>query len=181
MDRWNPELDELTKNFVTEFGELTVEALNWKPNSQTWSVGQCIQHLIVVNESYYPVLKEVKNGTYKVPRLSRIGFVHRFFGKLILDSVKPEQKRKTNTFPIWQPAASNIPADIVTQFAKHHENLKLLISNSHHLIQKDTLISSPANRIIVYKLETAFDIMVAHEKRHLKQAREINHLRLNGK
>jgi len=32
--------------------------------------------------------------------------------------------------------------------------------------------------MIVYKLETAFDIMVAHEKRHLEQAREINQIRL---
>lgn len=180
MDRWTPELDKLTKMFVSEFGGLSADALNWKPNPQIWSVGQCIHHLIVVNESYYPVLNQVKTGKYQVPMLCRIGFVHRLFGNLVLNAVQPEQKRKTRTFPIWQPVSSNIPADIVTQFEKHHENLKLLIQSSQDLVQKNVLISSPANRIIVYSLQTAFDIMVAHEKRHLKQAREINRLRLNN-
>jgi hypothetical protein len=40
-------------------------------------------------------------------------------------------------------------------------------------VDKGTIISSPANKIIVYKLEIAFDIIVAHEKRHLEQAREV--------
>lgn len=179
MDRWTPELDQLTKSFTSGFGGLTAEALNWKPNINTWSIGQVIQHIIVVNETYYPVLDQLRKGTYTVPILGRIGFVHRFFGRVVLNAVQPDQKRKTRTFPVWQPDSSNIPADIVAQFEKHHENLKLLIGNSQSLINKNTLISSPANRIIVYKLETAFDIMVAHEKRHFKQAQEINKLRLN--
>jgi hypothetical protein len=45
--------------------------------------------------------------------------------------------------------------------------------NSQDLVDKGTIISSPANKIIVYKLEIAFDIIVAHEKRHLEQAREV--------
>jgi hypothetical protein len=40
-------------------------------------------------------------------------------------------------------------------------------------VENGTIISSPANKNIEYKLETAFDIIVAHEKRHLEQAREV--------
>jgi hypothetical protein len=40
-------------------------------------------------------------------------------------------------------------------------------------LEKGTVISSPANKYIVYKLETAFDIIVAHEERHLEQAKEV--------
>jgi hypothetical protein len=41
------------------------------------------------------------------------------------------------------------------------------------LVQAETVISSPANRFIVYKIGRAFDIIVAHEERHLNQAKEV--------
>ncbi|MDZ7650490.1 MAG: hypothetical protein U5K54_26955 [Cytophagales bacterium] len=73
--------------------------------------------------------------------------------------------------------ASNFGSDILLRFEKHQDELKKLIESSQDLIEKNVVISSPANKMIVYKLETAFDIMVAHEKRHLEQAKEINQVR----
>jgi hypothetical protein len=48
-----------------------------------------------------------------------------------------------------------------------------MIQSSSKLLEYKTVISSPANRNIVYKLETAFDIIVAHEFRHFEQAKEV--------
>lgn len=177
-DRWSSDLDEITRVFKQEFGTLSGDELNWKPNAGTWSIAQIIHHLIVVNETYYPVLDQIRNNTYYTPRFGQIGFIHRFFGKLILSSVQPDQKRKVKTLPIWEPELSAIRSDIIAQFEKHQQELKQAIRNSEDLIARNTVISSPANRMIVYKLETAFDIMVAHEKRHFKQAQEINRLRI---
>jgi hypothetical protein len=178
-DRWSAELDEITQAFKQDFDTLSGDELNWKPNATTWSIAQIIQHLIVVNETYYPVLEQIRSNTYYTPRFGQIGFINRFFGNLILNSVQPEQKRKTKTFPIWEPELSAIRSDILNQFEKHQTELKHVIRSSEDLLARHTVISSPANRMIVYKLETAFDIMVAHEKRHFKQAQEINRLRLS--
>ncbi len=177
-DRWSAELDEITSAFKQEFNALSGDELNWKPNAATWSIAQVIQHLIVVNETYYPVLEQIRNNTYYTPRFGQIGFINRFFGKMILSSVQPEQKRKVKTLPIWEPGLSAIQSDILTRFEVHQQELKRVIQSSEDLINRNTVISSPANRMIVYKLETAFDILVAHEKRHFKQAQEINQLRL---
>jgi hypothetical protein len=176
-DRWSNDLDGITRSFQEAFGALTIDELNWKPNAATWSIAQNIHHLIVVNESYYPILEQIRNNTYYSPRFGQIGFINRFFGKLILSSVQPEQTRKTKTFPIWEPELSAIRHDILAQFAKHQDELKSVIRNNEDLLAKNTVISSPANRVIVYKLETAYDIMVAHEKRHFRQAQELNDLR----
>ncbi|MCW5910996.1 MAG: DinB family protein [Cyclobacteriaceae bacterium] len=178
-DRWSSDLDEITRSFRQEFGLLTVDELNWKPNASTWSIAQVVHHLVVVNESYYPILEQIRNNNYYTPRFGQIGFINRFFGKLILSGVQPTQKRKTKTFPIWEPELSAIRSDILKQFEDHQTELKQVICNSEDLIAQGTVISSPANRIIVYKLETAYDIIVAHEKRHFRQAQEINSLRIN--
>jgi hypothetical protein len=88
--------------------------------------------------------------------------------------VRPDRKRKIKTFPIWDSTSSDIPEGVTERFVKHQEELKSLINDSVDLIKKGTIISSPANKHIVYKLETAFDIIVTHERRHYNQAVEVN-------
>ena len=172
-DKWTNQIDKITAEFTKEFGNLSAEQLNWKPNEGTWSIAQNIDHLIVINETYYPVIKDVKAGTYTLPFIGKLGFMVNFFGNFILKSIQPENKKRIKTFPIWEPSKSTLPADILMKFEKHQSDLKQLIRGSNDLLDKGVVISSPANKNIVYKLEKAFDIIVAHEQRHFNQAKEV--------
>jgi hypothetical protein len=172
-EKWTIKADEITGDFKKMFKELTTEQLNWKLNGQTWSIAQNINHLIVVNETYYPVIKSVRAGNYKVPFIGKIGFMVNSIGKMILNAVEPTRRKKIKTFPIWEPSKSTIDVDILKRFEKHQTDLKEMIKGCGDLLDKGTVISSPANKNIVYKLETAFDIIIAHEQRHLEQAKEL--------
>jgi hypothetical protein len=180
MNNWTSTLDHITRQSLTEFGTLSNEQLNWKPNSETWSIAQNLDHLIVVNETYYPVLAALHQGTYKTPFTAKIGFIVSFLGKTVLKAVQPDRRKKMKTFPIWEPNTSKVDDDILNRFENHQNELKLKIESAKELVAKGVVISSPANRNIVYKLETAFDIIVAHEQRHLEQAKEIKLLMKNS-
>lgn len=171
--KWSKQIDETTRDFNNLFGLLTAAELNWKPAANTWSIAQNIEHLIVINQSYFPIINSVRDNTYKIPFLSKFGFVTDLMGRKILDSVQVDRKRKVTTFPIWEPTQSDISEDILDRFEIHQSELKEYIENAQDLIGKGTVISSPANKYIVYTLETAFDIIVTHERRHLEQARGV--------
>ncbi len=173
MDHWHNQISEITARFQKHFGNLDTGALNWKPNPDTWSIAQNIDHLILINQSYFPIISKLKSGTYKLPFTARFGFIVSFLGKTVLNSVQPDRKKKIKTFSIWAPSESNLPADILDQFVQHQQLLKKQISASAQLLDKGAILSSPANKYIVYKLETAFDIIVAHEQRHFEQAKEV--------
>jgi hypothetical protein len=172
-DIWLTQIDKITNDFRQIFGALTDEQLNWRPNEQTWSIAQNIDHLIIINESYYPIIKAVKNGTYKRPFVGKFNFIVRFFGEALLRAVQPDRRKKSKTFPIWEPNQSIVLTEVLDKFEKHQEGLKAQIRDSEDLLAKGAVISSPANSKIVYKLEAAFDIMVAHEQRHFEQAKEL--------
>lgn len=172
-DRWITQIDRTTGDFKAAFSGLNPEQLNWKPNPQTWSIAQNIDHLIVINQTYYPVINAVRNGSYKMPFLGKLGFIVRFFGKTVLNAVQPDRRKKMATFPIWEPANREIAGDILERFVQHQDELKALINGSQDLLEKGTVISSPANKNLVYTLETAFDIITTHEQRHLEQAKEV--------
>ena len=99
-----------------------------------------------------------------------------FLGKTVLNAIKPDTKKKIKTFAIWEPSESKIPGDIVNQFSKHQDQLKQEIEGAKDFIQQGVIIYSPANKNIVYTLETAFDIITTHELRHLEQAKEVLNL-----
>ena len=180
MKKWTSTLDNITEQFIAQFGTLTNDQMNWKPNPNTWSIAQNLDHLIVVNETYYPVLSALKEGKYKTPFIAKIGFIVSFLGKTVLKAVQPDRQKKMKTFPIWEPNTSKIQEDVLKKFENHQKELKQKIQDAKELIEKGTIISSPANRNIVYKLETAFDIIVSHEQRHLEQAIEVLELMSNN-
>jgi hypothetical protein len=172
-EKWTSKIDFLTENFIELFHDLSEEQLNQKPNESSWSIAQNMEHLIRINESYFPIIESIHAGNYKVPFIGKAGFMVNFFGNMILKSVQPDRKKKTKTFAIWEPRKNTVITHILSKFYTHQSELKQTILNCRDLLEKGTVISSPANKYIVYKLETAFDIIVAHEERHLEQAKEV--------
>jgi bifunctional N-acetylglucosamine-1-phosphate-uridyltransferase/glucosamine-1-phosphate-acetyltransferase GlmU-like protein len=84
------------------------------------------------------------------------------------------------TFPIWEPTTSNVIGDILNRFQIHQNELIQKIEEAKGLVEKGVVISSPANKNILYKLETAFDIIVSHEQRHIEQSKELLSLMKNN-
>jgi len=41
---------------------LSSAQLNWKPRSDAWSVGQCLEHLRIANEVYLPAISLALEG-----------------------------------------------------------------------------------------------------------------------
>lgn len=172
-NNWIEQIDKTTNGFRESFGHLTDEQMNWKPDKHTWGIAQNIAHLIMINESYFPVLDSLRKGTYQKSFLGKFGFIVDIMGKTLLKAVQPDRKRKTKTFSMWEPDYKMAYTDILNKFEKHQKALKREIEDSKSLLERGAVVSSPANKNIVYRLSSAFDIMVTHEKRHLEQAKEI--------
>ena len=170
---WKKQIEKSTQYFIENFGELTEEELNWKPDPKTWSIAQNICHLILFSKSYFPIFESLQERVYKAPFMARFKFIISFFGKIILKSAQPQSERKVKTISIWEPVKSSITEGIIDEFKQHQSELIDAIEKATDLVEKGTVIPSPANRFVVYPIDVAFDIIVAHEKRHLKQFKKV--------
>lgn len=179
MKQWISQIDQITEKFLGTFHTLSKDDLNWKPSPGVWSIAENIAHLIQVNESYFLGFSKLKKGDYTLPFTARFGFVVRFFGKMILKSVQPENRKKVETFPIWNPKKSTYPKTILQDFRDHQDLLKEEINSLVDQVNENSIISTPVNRNLVYRLQTAFDIIIAHEERHYIQASRIYELLKN--
>src|SRR6185295_11944976 len=117
------EAHAIAKDAQKNFGRLSKEQLNWKPNADQWSVAQCFEHLIVINSSYFPRMEKIANGEYKPSLQERLPLLPRFFGSMIHKVVQPQAKRKFKADARFQPANSAIGGDIIAKFKAHQEDV----------------------------------------------------------
>lgn len=167
------QVEEITQKFLSAFSHLTEEELNWQPNPKTWSIAQNLDHLIIINQSFFPIIKSIRNGSYRTPFLAKIGFIVNAIGNSVVKAVSPNRKNKIKTFAIWEPSKTNLPSGIVNRFAQHQSELTQWMKSNEDLVTQGTVISSPANRFIVYKLEKLMEMIPAHELRHYEQCKEV--------
>jgi len=165
------QIDSNTKLVQDLFGHLTHELLNQSDGAQ-WSIAQNIEHLILINSSYFPIIDQLNQKVYKRPFHGRIQFIVKFLGGFVKQSVEPSRQKKMKTFPVWEPKEATVLHDVIDQFTAHHQDLKRYIELAAPFIQNKTVIHSPASKVIVYELDTVFDIIIQHELRHIEQAKE---------
>ncbi|GGF47223.1 hypothetical protein GCM10011339_39700 [Echinicola rosea] len=175
IDQWKGSLATTTQDFKDAFQRLNKDELYRKPNPDTWSIAENIQHLIVINKSYFPIFEQIVEGSYQKPFIGNIGFLNRALGNMILKSVAPDNAKKIKTIPVWKPEKyeEHRQEELLEVFEKHQKTLTDWIDRLKPALEKGQVIHSPANRLIAYPLDMALDIITTHERRHLKQAKRI--------
>jgi hypothetical protein len=155
------------------FGRLSAAQLNWKPSAGQWSVGQCFDHLIVTNQTFIPDIERVAAGTYKSSLWARVSPLSGFFAGFILKSLDPEKGRKTKAPRVFEPASSNVGADVIGRFAGHQLELAEKMRATAGADLRRTMVTSPVSPVATYSLLDAYRIVVAHERKHFEQARRV--------
>lgn len=163
-------LREISRKVKEDFEGLDSEKLNMKTGPQSWSIGQCIDHLTVSNRSYFSQLKAAADGTLHQNIWAKMPLLPTFFGKMLIKSVSPEMTRKFKTMAPFEPAYSNLDPGVIRKFLDTQEELGELISDLSGTDLNKTMITSPASRIITYSLDDLLQIISLHEERHYRQA-----------
>ncbi len=166
------ELKTISEDAKKSFGELSPEHINWKPSVECWSIGQCFEHLIKANELFYDKLDEIAGGKQKHSLLEKFSPMSGFFGNLMISSLKKdERKYKAPTKKIVPP--SEIDPHIIELFAAHQSELIEKIRRTETSNWSKIKVTSPFMKFMTYCLSDGFNIVVEHEKRHLRQAERV--------
>lgn len=156
-----------------QFGALDYEKFNWSPEPGRWSVGQCLEHLVKSNEPYFAIFDSVANGTKRTTIWERLPIWPTLWGKALYNTIKPENTRKAKAPRIFQPTIGTVPLSILDDFCKQQPRLIAAMESARGVDLGRTIITSPVAKVITYSLRDTFNILVAHEERHLRQAERV--------
>lgn len=167
------DLSQIGADAEESFGHLSEPQLNWKPSATSWSVAQCLDHLIQTQRHYLPLFERLAAGDTTRSLWERISPFSGFLGRLMIQTVHPETQKKVKTFGKAVPSASEFDGRIVERFVAHQAELAEHVGALPDDLDLSTIITSPLLGLVTYSLSDGFSILVFHGQRHLDQARRV--------
>ena len=166
------ELDAIAREARATFGSLDARQLNWRPDETRWSVGQCFDHLLTANRLMFRAAEDALAGA---PRTvwQRLPVLPRVLGRMLVRSQAPNAARKFTAPPAARPATSAVAADVVERFVAQQRDAAAAVRALDDGVAARTIMTSPFVRVITYSVLDGWRLVVAHDRRHLEQARRV--------
>ncbi|MCD9187135.1 MAG: DinB family protein [Pyrinomonadaceae bacterium] len=166
------ELERISEDVRKNFGGFSAEQINWRVDADSWSVGQCFDHLIKSNELLFDEFDKVARGDRKNSFWENWSPLSSLGGNLLINSLKKDERKiKAPTQKIVPP--SEIEAGIIEKFTAHQDELIGKIKKCEKADPQKTIITSPFIKLMTYKFGDGLKIIVEHEKRHFRQAERV--------
>jgi uncharacterized damage-inducible protein DinB len=172
-DAFRKEFEDLSAAATDLVGPLSDEQFTWRPTPDSWSVAQCLDHLNAAAREYLPMLDEgiataVRRGLYTPGP-----YAYNWVGRLVVYVVKPTTRRRSMAPQAFLPAEGRRREEIMAAFRAYQVQYVDRLRQASGLDLARARVTSPVARWIRMPLGSAFAMAIAHEQRHLVQARRV--------
>jgi hypothetical protein len=175
-----PEIDELRRQFEaisakadTLVAPLRDDQFAWRPTPDGWSVAECLDHLNATARVYLPKLDE---GIADAIRRGQYGtgpFKHDWVGRVFVRLAEPPSPIRMKAPPPYSPAPNRSRHEVMAAFRAYQVQFIDRLRQANGLDLARARVTSPVSRWIRFSLGAGFQVMAAHERRHLWQARMV--------
>jgi hypothetical protein len=150
---------------------LSLEQLNWRIGPDSWSVGQCLEHLHITNEVVLPALSSALEGR---PRSA----VHeitlsRFSRWFIRNYIAPNPGGARARAPKKIEPPKQVDADILGAFLRSNQVAQELVARASAYDVNRIRYKNPFMPLLRFTVGTGLEIVVKHQSRHLLQAETV--------
>ncbi|MGE3956756.1 MAG: DinB family protein [Vicinamibacterales bacterium] len=151
---------------------LSPAQFNWRRSPGQWSIGQCVEHLNITTERYLPVIRK-EMAAARTSGLKRTGpFEPGLLERTFLRVLEPPVKMKAKA-----PAAFVAPADLsvddtLGRWERLNADLAMCIREADGIDLRRVKVRSQFGPLS-FTLGATFLILLAHDRRHIWQARQV--------
>lgn len=157
---------------------LTDAQFNWRPSPDKWSIGDCFAHLNETAKRTVPVLDEMIARARSRGLLANGPFVLGLIERTFVKSLEPPPRFRGKAPKRLQPVPSTHRAlePVTREFLNWQDAIDARLDSADGVDLVRVKGPSPAQPIIKWTLAGLLSITLAHERRHIWQAREVrNH------
>ena len=145
---------------------------NWRPNSTSWSIWQCLDHLARTNRVYCESMREaIANGRQGTNRTSTIR--PGWFGRWFIGSMEPPVRNKLRNPKKITPGTDGDPQAALKDFWDSHSALRRVMASWEQLDFNQVRFKNPFVPVLRFTVGTGLMIINAHDRRHLWQAQRV--------
>jgi hypothetical protein len=152
------------------FQNLTSEQLLRQPAPTAWSAAQCFEHLNKYGHYYLPQIRKAieRSGSSKTDD----GFTSSWLGSYFTKMMDPDRgKKKIKTFKEYIPSSQLDAHAVVAEFIHQQETMLKYLDKANGT-DLNNRIPISLTKLIRLKLGDVLQFVIAHNARHLAQARK---------
>jgi hypothetical protein len=165
------EIDACERDAEKLVADLTQEELNWQERpGETWSVGQCLDHLAVMNRFYVPGFVPLVDRARAAPPGPFRGLESSAPGRWFVSSFEPPVTRRLKAPKQSVPRSQVARDDILDVYKGSHDSYRSLVKASAGVDVNRVKGPNPFYKFIPMRVSTVLKIIPAHDRRHLWQA-----------
>jgi len=168
LDQQFRAVSERARAVVAQVGESCIAL---RPAPDQWSIAECLVHLRLSSEAYFPIWRDVFARARSQGRLSNGPFRMDLRGKALAWFLEPPPKVRFKAPPSFVPLPeSGPPGDILPAFLRSQDQLLEIVAGAGGLALDQFKIVSPFDSRMRYRVWSSLCVTAAHERRHLWQA-----------
>jgi hypothetical protein len=173
VEEFRQQFERISQDADALVEPLTDEQFNWCPRPDSWSVAQCVEHLNTTARLYLPQLDEaianaIRRGTY-----GEGPFSYNVFGRFFTAAMEPPARFRLTAPKPFLPPPARPRSEVMAAFRAYQVQFTDRLRQANGLDLARAKVRSPTTTWLRFSLGSGFALMLAHERRHLWQARNI--------
>jgi len=160
--------DETAKKLLSG---LSPEQLNWQPTPGSWSVGQCLEHLCLMNEVYLPPISAAfkEKADSPVEQITP-GWIAGWFIRNFAEPVSGGWRVRA---PAKIKPGPRVEVSVLGRFLSGNQSCRDVVVRARSKNVNRIRFWNPFIPGLRFTVGTGLEIMVRHERRHLLQAERV--------
>ncbi|MBL4652137.1 MAG: DinB family protein [Flavobacteriales bacterium] len=176
LDSFIADVQQIIEVVQSDFVTLDNDKLYQQPAPDKWSVNQCLQHLNITGYHYLPRIKTVIEGAVCSCQKNTDHYNSSWIGEIAVSYTKPlpngaiPKPMKTFKKEFDPLLSAYTEVSTISEFLEQQNQLL-------HYLQQAAQVNLSKNRvtsllpILSFRLGDAFRFLIAHEQRHIQQAK----------
>lgn len=166
-------ITQATEDVTRTFSTLNERQLNFRPDERSWSIAQCLYHVMKTNRAYMPGLMRATSPSFEMKFWEKHSPFSRSIGKSMVAQLGSSSAKKFRTPQIFNPGKPKRVDHVVSEFIAHQVELEALYRSLETSGKENCNLTSPASGLITLPLRDVVVLLVEHEQRHLNQAMRV--------
>jgi hypothetical protein len=173
LDGYLEQIRYIRQDVAAIVANLADGQFTWRPAPDRWSIGECFEHLNLTAAAFIPAIDAATADALARNLRSDGPFVYPLFERLFVTSNEPPPRRRFRAFKAYRPPAQLSRDTVMNSFLAWQDRLVERIRRADGLDLRRARRRSPILPIMKWSLGTMFELVLAHERRHIWQARQV--------